>query len=164
MFNFTTAGSSFFNITAAVLSFTFLAAAADLPTKKYLDLKSIKAMVAAAEDEAQRRHVSVTICIVDESGNLLFLQKGDTAQLNTINWAEKKARHAAFYGSPSKDAEDTVKKGHVEALAYPNFFPNQGGVPIIVDGQQLGGMSASGAASEIDEAIASAGVAAIAKK
>jgi|SRR5438270_7521589 glc operon protein GlcG len=169
MFNLTTVGPSFLNITAAVLSFTFLATAtlanaADLPSKKYLDLKAVKTMVAAAENEAERQHVSVTICIVDESGNLLFLEKGDTAPLNTINWAQLKARHAAFNGSPSKDAEDTVKKGHVEALAYPNFFPNQGGLPIMIDGQLIGGISASGAKSEIDEAIAKAGLDALAKK
>lgn len=152
------------SIAVALAGLALTASGADLPSKKYLDLKAIKTMVAAAEAEADRQHVSVTICIVDESGNLLFLEKGDTASLNTINWAEKKARHAAFYGTPSKDAEDTLKKGHVEALAYPNFFPNQGGVPIIVDGQLIGGISASGAKSEIDEAIAKAGLDALAKK
>lgn len=145
--------SSLLKLLAIFLTLAPVLFAADLPSKKYLDLKTIKSLVAAAEAEAQRQHVSVTLCIVDESGNLLFLQKGDTAPLNTITWAQKKARHAAFYNAPSKDAEDAVKKGHVEALAYPEFFPNQGGLPIVVDGQLVGGMSASGAKSEIDEAI-----------
>jgi len=140
------------------------ASAAELPSKKYLNLAAIKAMVAGAEAEAQRQNVQVTICIVDESGNLLFLEKGDSAPLNTITWAQKKARHAAFYKSPSKDAAETVKKGNVEALAFPDFFPNQGGLPIIVDGQILGGVAASGAKSEIDEAIAQAGIDALLKK
>ena len=153
-----------FKLTVVVLSLLVAASAVDLPSKKYLSLSAIKTMVAAAEAEAQRQHVSVTLCIVDESGNLLFLEKGDTAPLNTITWAQKKARHAAFYKSPSKAAEDTVKKGSVEALAYPDFFPNQGGLPIIVDGQILGGISASGAKSEIDEAIAQAGLDALTKK
>src|SRR5205807_10643174 len=96
---------------------------AELPTKKYLNLAAIKTMVAAAEAEAQKLHVEVTICIVDESGNLLFLQKADGAPLNTIQWAQKKARHAAFYKSPSKDAADALKKGDVEALAFPDYFP-----------------------------------------
>ena len=121
-------------------------------------------MVAAAEAKAQELHVEVTICIVDESGNLLFLQKADSASLNTIQWAQRKARHAAFYKSPSKDAEDTVKKGNMAALAYPEFFPNQGGLPIVVDGQILGGIAASGAKSEIDEAVAQAGIDALLKK
>lgn len=138
--------------------------AADLPTKKYLNLAAIKTMVSAAEAKAQALHVEVTLCVVDESGNLLFLQKADAASLNTIQWAQKKARHAAFYKAPSKSAEDTVKKGSVEALAYPEFFPNQGGLPIIVDGQILGGIAASGAKSEIDEAVAQAGIDALLKK
>lgn len=121
-------------------------------------------MIAASEAEAQRQHVEVTLCIVDESGNLLFLEKADNAPLNTITWAQKKARHAAFYKSPSKTGEDAVKNGNTAALAYPDFFPNQGGLPIIVDGQILGGIAASGAKSEVDEAIAQAGLDALLKK
>lgn len=153
-----------FKLFVVLLSFTAMTFAADLPSKKYLNLTAIKTMVAAAEAEAQRQGVEVTICIVDESGNLLFLQKADKASLNTITWAQKKARHAAFYRAPSKDAQDTIKKGNVEALAYPNFFPNQGGLPIMVDGQILGGIAASGAKSEVDEAIAQAGIDALLKK
>jgi len=146
------------------LALATLLPAADLPTKKYLNLAAIKTMVAAAEAEAQRRHVEVTLCIVDESGNLLFLQKADAASLNTIEWAQKKARHAAFYRSPSKDGADAVKKGNLEVLTFPDYFPNQGGLPIQVDGQTIGGIAASGAKSEIDEAIAQAALDALFKK
>ena len=121
-------------------------------------------MVAAAEAKAKELNVSVTICVVDESGNLLFLEKGETASLNTIQFAQKKARHAAFYGSPSKDGADAVKNGNTAAMAFPEFFPNQGGLPIRVDGQLLGGISASGAKSEIDEQVAQAGIDALLKK
>ena len=137
--------------------------ASDLPSKKYLNLATIKIMVAAAEAKAKELNVSVTICVVDESGNLLFLEKGETASLNTIQFAQKKARHAAFYGSPSKDGADTVKNGNTAAMAFPEFFPNQGGLPIRVDGQLLGGISASGAKSEIDEQVAQAGIDALLK-
>ena len=67
-----------------VLGVGVMTSYADLPTKKYLNLAAIKVMVAGAEAEAQRLHVDVTICVVDESGNLLFLQKADSAPLNTI--------------------------------------------------------------------------------
>jgi glc operon protein GlcG len=147
-----------------LLLFLGMVHAMDLPAQKYLNLAAVKAMVAGAEAEADKRNVHVTICIVDPAGNLLFLQKGDGADLNTLEFAQRKARHAAFYKSPSKNGADTVKKGNVEALAYPQFFPNQGGLPILVDGQILGGISASGAKSEIDEAIAQAGIDALLKK
>lgn len=135
----------------------------DLPTKKYLDLNTIKTMIAASEAKAHDLKVDVTLCVVDESGNLLFLEKGETASLNTIQFAQRKARHAAFYRAPSKDAADTIKKGNTEALAFPDFFPNQGGLPVLVDGELLGGISASGAKSEIDEQIAQAGLDALKK-
>ena len=121
-------------------------------------------MVAGAEAEARRQNVSVTICIMDENGALLFLERGDGVSVNTLEWAQKKARHAALYGSPSKDAADTVKAGNTAALAFPNFFPGQGGLPIKVDGQTLGAIAASGAKSEVDEIIAQAGINALMKK
>jgi glc operon protein GlcG len=98
----------------------------DLPTKKYLDLASIKTMVTAAEAEAKKRNVEVTICVVDESGNLLFLEKADAAPLNTIEFAQKKARHAAFYKSPSKDGADALKKRQCRGPRFSGLFPEPG--------------------------------------
>ncbi len=146
-----------------LLGASVLAPAVDLPSKKYLNLAAIKTMVAASEAEAAKQNVHVSLCIVDESGNLLFFQKDDKASLNTIDFAQKKARHAAAYGSPSKNGQDSLKKGNIDVLAFPDFFPNQGGLPIKVDGQVMGGISASGAKSEIDEAIAQAGLDALMK-
>ena len=113
-----------------LLSALMLASAADLPSRKYLNLAALKTMVAAAEAEAAKRNVQVTICIMDESGNLLFLQKADGATLNTIQFAQKKARYAALYGRPSAVAEDSLKKGNLGVLVYPDGFPNRGGLPI----------------------------------
>ncbi len=138
--------------------------AAELSVKRSLNLGAIKVMVDAAEAEAARRNVQVTICVVDESGNLLFLEKADGAALNTIEFAQKKARHSAFYRSPSRDGADALKKGNLAVLAFPQYFPNQGGLPIQVDGQTIGAIAASGAKSEIDEAIAQAGIDALLRR
>jgi len=151
-------------LVALLVSFMTLISAADLPTKKWLNLVAIKRMVAAAENEAEKRGVQVTICIVDESGNLLFLQKADGAGLNTIQIVQKKARYAALYGRPSKAGADQLKGGDLQVLAFPDAFPNQGGLPIKVDGQTLGAIAASGAPSEVDEAIAQAGIDALLRR
>ena len=153
-----------FKLILAMVGLFATAYSADLPTRKYVNLAAIKTMVTAAEAEAKKLNVEVTICIVDESGNLLFLQKADSASLNTIQFAQKKARHAAFYRSPSKDGAEALKKGNMDVLAFPDFFPNQGGLPIQVDGQTIGAIAASGAKSEIDEAIAQAALDALFKK
>ena len=56
-----------------------------------------------------------------------------------------------------------MKSGDLQILAFPDGFPNQGGLPIKVDGKTIGSIAASGAASEVDEAIAQAGIDAILK-
>ena len=101
------------------------ASAADLPSKKYLDLAAIKTLVAAAEAKAKELKVDVTICIVDESGNLLFFQKGDAASLNTIDFAQRKARHAAAYGAPSKNGQDAMKAEN-RGAGFPQFLSQSG--------------------------------------
>ena len=136
----------------------------ELPTRKWINLEAIKAMVAAAEAAAHKQNVQVTICIVDEGGNLLFLQKADGVGLNTIQFAQKKARYAALYRRPSHVAADSLKAGNLDVLAFPDGFPNRGGLPIQVDGQTIGAIACSGAASEVDEAIAQAGIDALLKK
>ncbi len=140
------------------------ASGVELSVKKALNLGAIKIMVTAAEAEAVKRNVQVTICVVDESGNLLFLEKADGAPLNTIEFAQRKARHASFYGSPSKNGADAVKRGDMTVLDFPQYFPNQGGLPIKIDKKTIGGIAASGAKSEIDEAIAQAGLDALLKQ
>lgn len=145
------------------LSVAMLAMAVDLPSKKYLNQAAIKTMVAAAEAEMQKRGVHVTICIVDESGNLLFLQKGEGVSLNTVEYAQKKARYAAIYGRPSKVAQDSLKSGNLITLVAPDSFPNQGGVPVKVDGITIAAIACSGAASEVDEAISQSAIDALLK-
>ena len=137
--------------------------AAELPSKKTLNLAALKTMVAAAEAEAAKRNVNVSICIVDESGNVLFSQKADQAGLNTIMFAQKKARHAAIYRQPSKAAADRVKAGDLAVLAFPDAFPNQGGLPIKIGDQTIGGIGVSGAPSEVDEAIGQTAIDALLK-
>lgn len=142
----------------AVASAADSTAKADLPTKKVLNLAAIKTMVAAAEAKAKEMNIQVSICVVDDSGNLLFFEKADSASFNTIQFAQKKARHAASYRQPSKQGQDALEHGNMAVLTFPDFFPNQGGLPIKIDGQTIGGISASGSKSENDEAVAQAGI------
>jgi hypothetical protein len=74
-----------FKLLAVMLLPVMTMHASDLPSRKYLNLAAIKTMVAASEAKAKELNVEVTICIVDESGNLLFLEKEDGASLNTCS-------------------------------------------------------------------------------
>ena len=151
-------------IAALLVCSLTVAQAADLATKKSLNFSAIKTMVAAAEAEAQRQNLHFTICIVDENGTLLFLEKMDGTGPNTVDFAQKKARDSAYYRRPSKVSADLLKAGNMNILTMPNAFPVQGGLPIKVDGQTIGAIACSGAKAEQDEATAQAGIDALMKQ
>ncbi len=115
------------------------------------------------EAEATARHVKVTIMIVDDGGATIFLEKGDGQSINTVEFARGKARFAALYGMPSKNAGEWIKDGNSGPVVFPAYFPAQGGVPIKIGEELVGGVAASGADSPVDEAIAQAGVDALKK-
>ena len=146
---------------ALILAASLVCGAAELSTKKALNLVTVKALAAAAEAEETKRGEHVTICIVDENGNLLFLMKADGAGMNTVDYAQRKARDSAYFRSPSKVQADSLKNGNTSLLAIPQAFPLQGGLPIIVDGQTIGAIGVSGAKAEVDEAIGQAAIDAV---
>ena len=153
-----------FKLLVVTLSLFATAFSAELPSRKYLTWPRSRPWSLGPRTEAKKRNVEVTICIVDDSGNLLFLQKAGCCLAEHHHLGTQKGAARAFSRAPSKDAADGVKRANVEVLAFPDFFPNQGGLPIQVDGKTIGGIAASGAKSEIDEAIAQAGLDALFKK
>jgi glc operon protein GlcG len=76
-----------------------------------------------------------------------------------------KARTAALFRRPTKAFEDIINKGRTAMTTLNDFTPLQGGVPIVIDGQIVGAVGVSGAASaQQDEEIAVAGANALAAK
>ena len=130
---------------------------AELPTKKVLTLGLAKRLVAAAEAEAKKRGATVVIAVVDDSGQLILLERLDDTQVASVEVAIGKARTAAIFRRPSKEFEDQVKNGRVAALALPGATPLQGGIPITVEGKVIGAIGASGNSPQEDEQIALAG-------
>jgi glc operon protein GlcG len=85
-------------------------------------------MMAACKAEAEKNKWNVCICIVDEGGFMLLLDRMDGAVATTAEVATGKARTAALTRRPSKFWEDRVK----ERPAFVNFPAGlliQGGVP-----------------------------------
>jgi glc operon protein GlcG len=54
--------------------------------------------------------------------------------------------------------EERIKAGRIAMLTMPGILPVQGGLPIIVEGQCVGGVGVSGMQSHEDEQIAKAGI------
>lgn len=131
-----------------------------MKTRPMLTLADCKKIAAAAEAEAAKNNWAVTIAILDDGGIPLYLVRMDGANALTTEIATQKGRTAAMTGRPSKSWEDRIKDGRLAMLGMP-VLPVQGGVPIIAEGQRVGGVGVSGVQSHEDEQIANAGIAAL---
>ncbi|HKD41800.1 MAG TPA: heme-binding protein [Myxococcaceae bacterium] len=140
------------------------AAQAQIAEKKTLTLDGAKQAIAASIAEAKKSNATGVIAVVDDGGNLMALERLDNTFGAGANISIGKARTAVLFKRPSKAFEDIIGKGRTAMVALKDFTPLQGGVPIVVDGQIVGGIGVSGAASaQQDEELAIAGANALAR-
>lgn len=140
-----------------VVGATRVSAQGQTMDKKVLTLVGARAVAAAAEAEAQRLGApGSAIAVVDDGGNVLFLERLDNTFPAAANISIAKARTAALFRRPSKVLEDAIVGGRSTLLNVADA-PLQGGVPIVIGGVIVGAVGVSGAASaDQDQAIAAA--------
>ncbi len=140
-----------------------MAAQVQVVNKKALTLEGAKTVIAAAVAAAkQKNSPGGAIAVVDDGGNLIALERLDNTFGAAAHVSIGKARTAALFKHPTKFFEDAIKNGRVSLVAMPDFTPLQGGILIEVDGQVIGAIGVSGAASaQQDEEIAIAGASAL---
>src|SRR6266478_5693915 len=92
------------------------------------------------------------------SGSATYGQTAEKKTL-TLDGAERviaaanisigKARTSVLFQKPTKVFEDIINKGRTAMAALPDTFftPLQGGIPVVLDGQIIGGVGVSGASS-----------------
>jgi len=129
--------------------------------KKTLTIEGAKKVIAAAVAYAKKNNApGGAIAVVDEGGNLVALERLDGTFAAAATISIGKAHTAALFKRPTKTFEDTIKNGRTALIALPDayFTPLQGGVLITIDGQIVGAVGVSGAASaQQDEEMAIAG-------
>ena len=133
-------------------------ATAQLATKKTLTLEAAKKVAAAAEAEAKKNNWTVVICVVDDGGHIILLERMDGTQLGSVQVAQDKAMTALNFKRPTKALEDAVAGGRNAVLKLTGATPIQGGLPIMVGTELVGAIGVSGMASAQDEQAAAAGV------
>jgi uncharacterized protein GlcG (DUF336 family) len=104
----------------------------------------------------------MVIVIVDDGGNLVYLEKMDGTQIGSIEVAQGKAVTALKFKRPTKAFEDAVAGGRNAILSLPGAVLIEGGIPLVVDGAYIGAIGVSGMKSNEDGIVAAAGVAALA--
>jgi glc operon protein GlcG len=136
-----------------------VAADAQVAGKKSITLEGANIVIAGAMAEAERLSApGGVIAVVDDGGNLVALERIDGTFAAGANISIGKAKTAALFKKPTKFFEDVIKNGRTSMVALQDFTPLQGGVPITIDGEIVGAVGVSGAASaQQDEELAIAG-------
>jgi uncharacterized protein GlcG (DUF336 family) len=138
-----------------------LGATGDKPVseKKSLTLEGARKVIAAAEAYAKAHGApGGAIAVVDDGGNLMALERLDGTFSAGPRISIGKARTAVLFKKPTKFFEDLINKGRTTMVALEDFTPLQGGIPIVVNGEIIGGVGVSGASSaQQDEEVAIAG-------
>jgi glc operon protein GlcG len=130
--------------------------------KKTLTLQGAEQVIASAKAEAQKLSApGGVVAVVDDGGNLMALERLDGTFSAGANISIGKAKTAVMFKKPTRFFEELINssgKGRTVMTALENFTPLIGGIPIVVDGQIVGGVGVSGAASaDQDEKLAIAG-------
>jgi uncharacterized protein GlcG (DUF336 family) len=130
-----------------------------LVQKTSLTLEAAKQIATAAHTEAKANGWNVVIAVVDDGGNLIYLERMDEAQFGSVQVAQDKARAAIAFKRPTRKWEDVLAGGRTAVLSIPGVMPLEGGEPLIHDGRIIGGIGVSGVTSAQDGQIARAGAA-----
>ncbi|MEO8018504.1 MAG: heme-binding protein [Pseudomonadota bacterium] len=140
---------------------------ADTATHSELTLEGAHRAVAAAFAYA-RGHAAPggAVAVVDAGGHTILVERLDGTFPAGADISMGKARTAVMFRRPTRGIEETINKGRdamIPLAAITWFTPLQGGIPITVNGEIVGGIGVSGASSaQQDEEIAIAGAQALA--
>jgi glc operon protein GlcG len=128
-----------------------------------LTLEGARAILAAAEKKAREINVPMNIAVVDEGAHLLVFARMDGAKLSSIEVALTKARAAALRRAPSGPSPSAGEPSAVLSLGLSlatdgKLTAIRGGLPLVVDGQHVGGIGVSAGTEDEDVLVAQAGV------
>ncbi len=131
-------------------------------TIKRLDLEDARSLLKGAREKATEIGVPMCIAITDESGNLVAFERMDGGKVTSITIAidksytasgAKKATHE--YGEASQPGAPAYGIG---SAIGGRLMVVGGGLPVIVDGEVVGGIGVSSGTPVQDREVAQAGL------
>ena len=133
-----------------------------------LTLAGARAMMSAAIRLAEAEHISIAVAIADAGGHLVLLERMDGGRFHTVHSSTTKAvcaasnkRPTASHGAQAQSLDTAHAIGLALAAGPERWTAMEGGYPIIVDGECIGGIGVSGGSWEFDDRAARAAVEAI---
>jgi len=111
------------------------------------------ALLARVRTEAEARGLALAAAVVDAAGHVVASQRMDGAALGAMRLAAGKAYTAVLWGMPSGEFMESTQPGGADwgwNATDPGIVVYAGGVPLMADGQLVGGLGASGGTAEQD--------------
>ena len=131
-----------------------------LLSRRHLSLDLALALLARVREEAQARDLCLAAAVVDDAGHVLASQRMDGAALGAMQLALGKAFTAVSWATSSGEFARSTEPGGDDwgwNTTDPRIVVYAGGVPLLVDGELVGGLGASGGtAAEDEECVAAA--------
>jgi glc operon protein GlcG len=132
---------------------------------KRLTNAGAKKMLATATERAREAGIAITVAIADAGGHLILLERTEGGRFHTVHSATTKAACAASNKRPTSAQgaqAQPLDVAHAIGLALAagpeRWTAMEGGCPVIVDGECIGGIGVSGGDWQTDERIARAAV------
>jgi uncharacterized protein GlcG (DUF336 family) len=125
-----------------------------------LTYEGAQQLLIAAISHAKTMGVPQCIAIVDDGCNLLAFARMDGARVLSVMSAQRKAMTAATTGKPTGEIHQDIELKL--AIATDGAMVNlMGGLPVIVDGQVVGGIGVGSGSGEQDREVANAALASL---
>jgi uncharacterized protein GlcG (DUF336 family) len=128
---------------------------------KRLTLAGARTMMAAAMAKAEAARVPIAVAIVDAGGHMILLERMDGGRFHTVHSATTKAicaasnrRPTSAKGAQGQDLDTVHALGLALAAGPQRWTAMEGGYPIVVEGECVGGIGVSGGTWEFDDAAA----------
>jgi uncharacterized protein GlcG (DUF336 family) len=129
--------------------------------QKAISLELALALLSRIRDEAASRKLSLAVVVVDPSGHIVASQRMDGAALGAMKLAVGKAYTSVLWAAPTGDFMQSTQPGGDDwgwNSTDPRIVVYAGGLPLLVDGELVGGVGASGATAADDAACVNAAV------
>ena len=125
---------------------------------KRLSLDEAKILIAGAEGKSREIEVPMCIAVADESGNLVAFTRMDDAKISSISIAIDKAFTGAAARKGTHEYNQLCVPGKptfgIHVTNQGRFSIIGGGLPILIDGDVVGGIGISAGRAGNDEAVA----------
>ena len=132
---------------------------------KRLTLAGARKMMATAIGMAEEAKITIAVAIADAGGHLVMLERMDGGRFHTVHSSTTKAACAASNkrpttakGAQAQPLDTTHAIGLALAAGPERWTAMEGGYPIIIDGECIGGIGVSGGNWEFDDRVARAAV------